>query len=213
MSDRPWFPWYPADFRAKTGLLNAAEKGAYRELLDEIYLTRKGLPDDDKKLAKVCFLSIKKWQNVRSSLEPFFVIQDGYWYHKTAHEIMTKQKIINQSFSERGKLGAAKRWNKVIHNSPAISPAINPEMARPMANKKSDIKAFVVDVTNLHGNEQNLNSKPFVKKANGKHLTPERRQIEISELQSAITECQQTGKSQLQADLQAKLDALMADQP
>lgn len=184
MSDRPWYPWYPGDFRAKTGQLNAVERGAYRELLDEIYLTRSGLPDDDKVLAKVCLLSSKKWQNVRPRLERFFVIKDGYWYHARAHEIMTKQKIINQSFSERGKLGALKRWGGVIHNSLANSSAIKPEMARPMANKNQIKKGVEVESPTRQENslqDQNL-LKSFSPEPQKVNVNTEEHNRKIAEL-------------------------------
>ncbi len=213
MSDRPWYPWYPGNFRAKTGLLDASQKGAYRELLDEIYLNRKGLPDDDKRLAKVCFLSSKKWQSVRPHLEPFFVIQDGYWYHKTAHEVMTQQKLINQSFSERGRLGALKRWGKKNDNridSLANSLAINGAIARPMANIELNIKAFGGEVNNLHVQQEKLNSTPFIKKPHIKKLTPEQRQQEIEALQAFIAELDSTGKTALANEQRIKLETIKA---
>lgn len=71
MSAPAWMPLYIADYLADTGHLSTVEHGAYLLLIMH-YWQNSGLPNDDRKLARICRLSLKQWQAIRSTIAELF---------------------------------------------------------------------------------------------------------------------------------------------
>ena len=66
-----WFSWYPALFRADTQRLTRDERHAYRDLLDEMFVTDQAtcsLPDDDELLARIVGRTVEEWRAMRAAL-------------------------------------------------------------------------------------------------------------------------------------------------
>jgi uncharacterized protein YdaU (DUF1376 family) len=68
----PHYPYFPRDLRVKTNHLSLIERGAFREILDEMWICYQEtdclLPDDDEYLASLCRLSVEEWLPIRRKL-------------------------------------------------------------------------------------------------------------------------------------------------
>lgn len=99
---RPWMPFYVADYLADTGHLTTTQHGAYLLLIMHYWRTG-GLPDDDKKLAKITRLPLKIWTDgVRPDLELLF--QPG-WKHKRIEKELERQNDIALKRAIAGQRG------------------------------------------------------------------------------------------------------------
>jgi len=100
---RAWMPFYVADYLADTGHLTTAEHGAYLLLIMH-YWSNAGLPDDDKKLARIVRMSPSEWAKARDTLSEFF--QAG-WKHKRIDAEFTRAA----EKSQKAAASASKRWD------------------------------------------------------------------------------------------------------
>lgn len=101
---RAWMPLYVADYLADTGHLSAAEHGAYLLLIMH-YWQNGGLPNEDRRLARICRMSPDEWADARETLFDMF---DEGWKHARIEEELQAARDI----SEKAKEKAAKRWHK-----------------------------------------------------------------------------------------------------
>lgn len=101
---QPWMAFYVADYLADTRRLSTLEHGAYLLLIFD-YWRNGGLPNDDKKLARIAGLSCAKWKSVRTNVAELF--QEG-WKHKRIDSELAKS--VDKSGAARAS--AAKRWDK-----------------------------------------------------------------------------------------------------
>ena len=95
-------PLYVADYLADTGHLSAAEHGAYLLLIMH-YWQNGGLPNEDRRLARICRMSADEWADARETL--FDLFEDGWKHHRIEAELQAARDI-----SEKAKEKAAKRW-------------------------------------------------------------------------------------------------------
>jgi len=132
--------WWIDRWRKSTAYtdLTLEEQGAYRNLLDELWLREGPLPDDDRILAKISG-DATKWRKVKKAvLSHFYLTPDG-WCNKTHDEVFAKAKVFFESQSAKGRKGAEKRWGKMDDsgnasaNGPAIAPANDPGNASVVA--------------------------------------------------------------------------------
>lgn len=101
---RAWMPFYVSDYLADTGHLTTAEHGAYMLLIMH-YWSNGGLPDDERKLARICRMSPDEWRDVRETLSDFF--HDG-WRHKRIDAEFSRAT----EKSEKASASASRRWAK-----------------------------------------------------------------------------------------------------
>lgn len=102
------FPFHIGDFLSGTMHMDAAETGAYIMLLVAHYQAGPdGLPDDDKKLARIARVSSQKWVSIRDVLQEKFDLVDGFWRHQ---KVICILKNISAK-SDDAKAKALKRWN------------------------------------------------------------------------------------------------------
>lgn len=99
---RYWMPMYWADFKSDTEHLGALETGAYLMLIGH-YWTTGGLPDDDRKLARIARMTPDEWFDCKHTIYEFF--QPG-WKHKRIDAELAK----NSELSDRRSAAANKRW-------------------------------------------------------------------------------------------------------
>ena len=90
MSNRPWMPLDIADYLADTGHLSTLEHGAYMLMIME-YWKQGGLPDDERKLAKITRLTADQWADCRDTLADLFM---PGWKHKRVEEELAKAAEI-----------------------------------------------------------------------------------------------------------------------
>jgi uncharacterized protein YdaU (DUF1376 family) len=97
-----WMPFWVGDYLADTRHLSTIEHGAYLLLMMH-YWQHDGLPNDDRKLARIAGLSLKQWATYRPTLAEFF---DDEWRHgRLQHELSVS---LEKSVTARVK--AEKRW-------------------------------------------------------------------------------------------------------
>lgn len=98
---------YPADYGKKTARLTLAEHGAYTLLLDELYSTEAGLPDDFDELYRVCRAMTKPEQvAVRKVAELFFVVgADGLRHNRRATAELIEAAPALEAARLNGKKG------------------------------------------------------------------------------------------------------------
>jgi uncharacterized protein YdaU (DUF1376 family) len=118
---RPWIPFYPADYLADTQHLETAQHGAYLLLILH-YWTHEGLPDDDRELARITKLPIHAWRQMRPKIEQFF--NDG-WRHKRIDDDLAKVGVILAKRKMAGSIGgvasAIARWRGKQTSTTAVS--------------------------------------------------------------------------------------------
>lgn len=108
---RPWMPLYIADYLRKTTHLGALESGAYLHLIMD-YWQNDGLPDDDKKLARIAKMTDREWKAAKATLQGFF--HDGWKHERIDGEIREAGRLA-ESNAGKARGAATKRWAK--HNS------------------------------------------------------------------------------------------------
>lgn len=96
-------PLYIADYLADTRRLTMAEHGAYMLLIME-YWRNGGLPNDERRLARIVGATEEEWSAVRDNIAEFFT--DG-WRHKRIDDELAKAGEV----SERRAAAANKRWS------------------------------------------------------------------------------------------------------
>lgn len=71
--------------------MTLAEQGAFRNLLDELWLTNGVLPDDDRLLARLCG-DPTQWKKVRTAvMAKFYKVESG-WRNRTHDEVSAESK-------------------------------------------------------------------------------------------------------------------------
>lgn len=122
---RPWMPLYIADYLRKTTHLGALESGAYLHLIMD-YWQNDGLPDDDRKLARIAKLTDREWKAAKPTLLAFF--HDG-WKHTKIDAEIAKAGTIAESNAGKARDAANKRWAKLAASKPDAMPQASSEHA------------------------------------------------------------------------------------
>src|SRR6187399_289358 len=107
MSQAPSMPLYTDALLGDTLHLSAEEFGAYCLLLFATWRNNgRALPDDDRKLARICRVSIWKWkQSLRAQLLPFFNTDDGAWHQKRLEKEWDFVAKRREVFAKKGTQG------------------------------------------------------------------------------------------------------------
>lgn len=116
MADYPFLPMTVPAFLADTQHLDARETGAYVSLIFFAWLSREcGLPDDDKKLARMARCSLREWLQIKTTVMAFWqLMDDGLWHQKKLDQVRSEVTLK----SEKARAAAyAKHLNN--NNSPS----------------------------------------------------------------------------------------------
>lgn len=116
------------------------QQGAYRNLLDELWLRDGVLPNDDRILAKVCGDALA-WSKVRDAVMARFYLTSEGWRNSTHDEVVAGSKFF-KSQSDKGKRGAEARWGQHKEDGPANGPAISPANSRGNSPADGQTMAF-----------------------------------------------------------------------
>ncbi|MCR4299008.1 MAG: YdaU family protein, partial [Gallionella sp.] len=130
MSAKPWFAWYPADYRAKTTHLTFIEDAAYRRLLEAYYERRGPLPANLEGLYRmVASQTSEEREAVRKIAAEFFVDKGGFLHHERCDAELVKQADFIAEQSRKGKLSAQARYSN--RGSTVVQPVGQPESNLP----------------------------------------------------------------------------------
>ena len=104
-----YIPFFGADYLKDTQLLSIEEHGAYFLLMLTCWQQDTcSLPDDDKKLARICRVGIRKWKQIRETMEDYWTIENGRW----TNERLTKERKVAEEKSAQARANAKARWEK-----------------------------------------------------------------------------------------------------
>ena len=107
MAAKPWYPFFPGDWRAKAAGLSPLERGIYRELLDEYYVRGGPLPDDMAALARIAGAQSRGEKEALARIvDRFFARREGR-LHQARADLEVGYRA-NQAAA--GRAGAAARW-------------------------------------------------------------------------------------------------------
>lgn len=129
-----WMPLYVADYLADTGHLSTVEHGAYMLLIMHYWQTG-GLPDDDRKLARIARLPLEQWQEIRDTLSDLFGPQ---WEHKRidaelahASDVISKRSAAAKAMHAKRNASAQQEEFTIPANAPAHAEQVNVQTGLP----------------------------------------------------------------------------------
>src|SRR6185369_10238940 len=129
VSQAPCMPLYTDALLGDTLHLSVDEFGAYCLLLFATWRNNgQPLPDDDRKLARVCRVTDYRWKKLRPRLAPFFDISERKWRQK---RLEREWKYV-QKLAAVSRANGLKRRNSVV---PSGNPAGNPEATQQVVPK------------------------------------------------------------------------------
>jgi uncharacterized protein YdaU (DUF1376 family) len=126
-------PLHIGDFISGTLHMDAAQKGAYIMLILSHYqIGAKGLPNDDRQLARIAGVSLKQWDKMKPILSQKFEITETFWISSKCVEVL--QKVHDKSSAQRAKV--LKRYN-----SPptTVEPQCYQPKPKPKPNKEIEV--------------------------------------------------------------------------
>lgn len=138
--NRPWMPWYIADYLADTAHLRAAQSGAYLHLIMH-YWQRGGLPNENVQLAAIARMSDSEWKKARPVIEPFF--QMPGWKHKRVEEELSKAQAKYEARAAAGKKGGEAKAEAKQNPSNATAKEVaglNQPLSQPPSTTNPDSK-------------------------------------------------------------------------
>lgn len=121
MSKTPYFPLYVSDFLGDTMHLSTEQVGAYMLMLMALWNSGGELQDDEKKLARIARVSVKKWRSMRGEIAEFFTVSNDIWTHERL--VKERQKIakVKRDNAFNGAKGG--RAKSLKNNNPHLATA------------------------------------------------------------------------------------------
>lgn len=113
MGKIPMQQWYPDAHIADTGTLTLEEQGAYRLLMDHLWIKGGHLPDNDKDVARLLRVPVKKWQKIKVRLSDYLLIHEGIITQKRLqkdYQSAIKKSAINAQNGGKGGRKTAENW-------------------------------------------------------------------------------------------------------
>jgi len=112
MGKIPMQQWYPDAHIADTAGLTLEEQGAYRLLMDHMWIKGGKLKDNDKELARLLRISVKKWQKLKPKLADYLLFDEGKITQKRLQKDYKRACEISKKNAENGKVGGRKTAEK-----------------------------------------------------------------------------------------------------
>jgi uncharacterized protein YdaU (DUF1376 family) len=124
---RAFIAFYPGDYLKKTMHLNVLEHGAYFLLLCECWTNGK-IPIEPMRRAAICKLSLKEWNKIAPTINPFFQ-EDGT--NQRASEEIEKSEVTRLRRQVAGHKGGTA---SVISRARSLKQTLSNAQARHQAN-------------------------------------------------------------------------------
>jgi uncharacterized protein YdaU (DUF1376 family) len=97
-----WMPLYFGDFNADTAHLSLELRMAYLNILWWMWRNGAKAPNDDRQLASITGLGLKKWRAAKVTLIAFFSVSDNWLFQKRLGEEYEHAWKVYQSRVESG---------------------------------------------------------------------------------------------------------------
>lgn len=138
-SNKPYMPFYTADYINDTAHLTLAEHGAYLLLIIHYWNTEKPLPDDDKILARVCRTNPKAFRRIKLQVSLLFSKMGQTWVHKRIENELAKYHKKLELARLAGQKSAEKRWGMESNGRyDSVTPSVTIPLQRNCNQSESD---------------------------------------------------------------------------
>lgn len=105
MTNTPFMQLYIADYLADTQHLTTEQNGAYLLLLMTMWRAGGSLPNDEKKLARIARVSLKRWHMIANEVMEFFDVDGDVITQKRLVEELQKAVSKSEKRKTSGSLG------------------------------------------------------------------------------------------------------------
>lgn len=106
MSSKPWYAWYPADYKSKTAHLSFLQDAAYRRMIDAYYERGGPLPNDRPALFRICGAMDREEQEaVDFIVSSFFYLNDKELHSRRCDDELARSAQFHARLSDAGKRG------------------------------------------------------------------------------------------------------------
>lgn len=112
MGKMPMQQWFPDAHIADTANLTLEEQGAYRLLMDNMWIKGGSIRNDDKEIARMLRISVKRWQKIRIKLADYLIIELGIISQKRIQKDYKEACEKSKKNTENGKIGGQKTAEK-----------------------------------------------------------------------------------------------------
>jgi len=157
MKGLPYYKAYPRDFIESTIGMDGELKGAYRLVLDLIYMNGGKLPDDARYISGLLGYTIKKWKSYRAKLIFMgkIVINGEFLTNERAILELSQTEKIILKLQENGSRGGYKKAeisSKLSRNSPEISSKLDGNFTENECelNKNNDLTLANATITRVN---------------------------------------------------------------
>lgn len=112
MSKMPMQQWYPDAHIADTANLTLEEQGAYRLLMDNMWIKGGCIRNDDKEVARMLRITVKRWLKIKQRLGDYLFIDLGIITQKRLQRDYKRACEICKKNAENGKVGGLRTAEK-----------------------------------------------------------------------------------------------------
>lgn len=120
MGKMPMQQWYPDAHIADTANLTLEEQGAYRLLMDHMWIKGGKIRNDDKEIARMLRVSVKRWKKLKLALADYLMIELDTISQKRIqrdYKDACEKSKINAKNGKAGGLKTAEKWKTAQANA------------------------------------------------------------------------------------------------
>lgn len=139
MASPPYMSVWVADWTADTQHLSCEQDGAYWRLIRALWRAHGVLPNDERKLAHIVGLSVKKWRAIAPDVMAFFEVDQGGVQHEKLTKTLISVAQMSEDRSVAGAKGGRAKALKMHEARLAIASGLPPVLPQQTASI-SDVK-------------------------------------------------------------------------
>jgi uncharacterized protein YdaU (DUF1376 family) len=114
-----WYRWFPGLYSEATLNLNLEQDAIYRRLIDWYMVNRVPLPKHSTAFARICQISIDKWEEHSPVVLGLFALRGDKYHNKRCDIELERQDRKSRKLSEAAKKGAEARSKTSELSSPS----------------------------------------------------------------------------------------------
>lgn len=146
MSGLPFYKAYPRDFIEGTIGLTFEEKGAYRLVLDLIYMQGGQLPDDARYISGLLGCTLRKWNSLRSRLIEIGKLEVSGEFLTNKRAVLELETLAKHQDKQRENRSRPNKNNDIQSpRSDHTEPDTEPDKKEPKGSKKAGRKVSYSD--------------------------------------------------------------------